>query len=70
MTAEPVRIRVNGEDRLVPAGSVGELVRSTGRDPRTVAVERNGEILSRDAFDETPLVSGDRLEIVHFVQGG
>jgi thiamine biosynthesis protein ThiS len=35
-----------------------------------VVVERNLEILDRDRYDTTLLVSGDRLELVHFVGGG
>ena len=66
-----VEIRVNGEPRRLPAGStVEDLVRSVGRDPRTVAVEYNGEILRRAGYGSTPLEAGDRIEIVHFVQGG
>ncbi len=64
-------VTVNGESRLLPAGtSVEALVRGLGRDPRTVAVEYNGEILARDRYGSTRLAAGDRLEIVHFVQGG
>ena len=70
MTAE-VEIRVNGEPRRLPAGStVEDLVRSLGRDPRSVAVEYNGEILRRAGYGSTGLEAGDRIEIVHFVQGG
>ena len=64
-------IRLNGEGRSLPPGtSVEALVRDLGRDPRTVAVEYNGRILRRDRYASTELVSGDNLEIVHFVQGG
>jgi sulfur carrier protein len=35
-----------------------------------VAVELNGEIVRRSVWAETPVRSGDRLEIVHFVGGG
>ena len=66
-----VEVQVNGEPRRLPAGStVDDLVRSLGRDPRTVAVEYNGEILRRAGYAATALAAGDRLEIVHFVQGG
>ncbi|MFQ5349968.1 MAG: sulfur carrier protein ThiS [Thermoanaerobaculia bacterium] len=64
-------VEVNGESRRLPPGaSVDDLVRGLGRDPRTVAVEYNGEILARASYVTTVLASGDRLEIVHFVQGG
>jgi len=50
--------------------SVAELLADLGYEPRTVAVERNGRILPRERFAETPLTEGDRLELVRFVQGG
>ncbi len=66
-----IEIVVNGEPRSVPAGaSVLDLVTAAGRDPRTVAVEHNGEIVARDHYAATILAAGDRVEVVHFVQGG
>lgn len=66
-----IEVTVNGERRQVAAGStVGDLLADLGRHPRTVAVEHNGAILPRARYAETPLAAGDRLEIVHFVQGG
>lgn len=66
-----LRILLNGEPRGVAVGStVAELLASLGRHPRTVAVEHNGEILPRARYGETALAEGDRLEVVHFVQGG
>jgi sulfur carrier protein len=62
---------LNGEPHRAPAGaSVGDLVASLGRDPRTVAVERNGDLVPRARYGETLLAAGDRIEVVHFVQGG
>ena len=64
-------VQLNGEPHRVPAGStVLDLVAGLGRDPRTVAVERNGTIVRRAQYGETGLAAGDRLEVVHFVQGG
>jgi sulfur carrier protein len=64
-------VSLNGEPHRVPAGStVADLVAGLGRDPRTVAVERNGDLVPRARFGATPLGTGDRLEVVHFVQGG
>jgi thiamine biosynthesis protein ThiS len=68
--AGSVSIRLNGEGRDVAERTVGDLVRALHRDPRTVAVEYNGDILPRGRYEETSLADGDRLEIVHFVQGG
>ncbi|HEX6862802.1 MAG TPA: sulfur carrier protein ThiS [Thermoanaerobaculia bacterium] len=64
-------LTLNGEPRRLPEGAtVLDLLATVGRDPRTVAVERNGEIVRRADYGETRLGSGDRLEVVHFVQGG
>lgn len=64
-------ITVNGEARRVPAGTtVAGLLADLGLDPLRVAVERNLEIVRRDAYAATALNDGDALEIVHFVGGG
>ena len=62
---------VNGEPRgLAPGTRLLELLAALQLDPRTVAVERNGEVLRRAELGEVELRAGDRLEIVRFVQGG
>lgn len=67
----PGEIVLNGEARqLLPGATVLDLLAELGRDPRTVAVERNGEIVRRPDYGATVLAAGDRLEVVHFVQGG
>ncbi len=64
-------IVVNGKPRLVGAGlSVAGLLRTLKVNPGMVVVERNREILARDALETTPVKEGDRIEVVHFVGGG
>lgn len=66
-----IAVRVNGRERRLPAAwTVADLVAELAVEPRTVAVERNGEIAPRARWSETALADGDRLEIVRFVQGG
>ncbi|MEM8933732.1 MAG: sulfur carrier protein ThiS [Acidobacteriota bacterium] len=66
-----LQITVNGTPTDAPDdATIGSWLHAIGRDPRVVAVERNGEIVPRARFAETPLADGDRLEIVQFVQGG
>jgi len=66
-----IEIRINGAARRVAAGTtLDRLVAELGREPRTMAIERNGEIARRAEWSAIELVAGDRLEIVHFVQGG
>jgi thiamine biosynthesis protein ThiS len=45
-------------------------LRELGVDPRAVAVEHNGEIIERAAFEKVTLGRGDRVEIVRMVGGG
>ena len=64
-------ISLNGEARAFRAGeTLLDLLAALKRDPRTVAVERNGRIVPRSEYGAAPLSAGDRIEIVHFVQGG
>ena len=64
-------ITLNG-DRYEAAGplTITELLSRLGVDPRRVAVERNLEVLKRDAFATTRIGDGDAIEIVNFVGGG
>jgi len=64
-------ILVNGDPFELAAGSsVLDLLDRLGRDPRTVAIELNGEVLPRDRLADVELAAGDRVEVVRFVQGG
>lgn len=68
---EQIRIRLNGEERSVPAGlDVADLLERVGVDRREVVVERNREILRRDELEDVSVEEGDTLELVHFVGGG
>lgn len=71
MTAGFVSIVLNGESRLVPIGlTVADLLRDLELHAGMVVVERNREILAREALQATPVEEGDRIELVHFVGGG
>jgi sulfur carrier protein len=68
-------LRLNGENRQFVAPDRGSLsvlglLTELGLDMRKVAVERNEEIVPRSRYAETWLLSGDQLEIVHFIGGG
>lgn len=66
-----IELQVNGRPRVVSEGlTVRELLEKLDLQPATIVVERNLEILERDAYDEVVLEEGDRLELVHFVGGG
>lgn len=67
-------LSLNGQprvfDALQPGCALGELVDALGLKGDRVAVELNGEIVSRAAWTQTTVASGDKLEVVHFVGGG
>ncbi|TVP56299.1 MAG: sulfur carrier protein ThiS [Gemmatimonadales bacterium] len=62
---------VNGDERELPQGlTVAGLLEALELVPGTVVVERNREIVPREAHAEVTLAEGDQLELVHFVGGG
>jgi thiamine biosynthesis protein ThiS len=66
-----MRIIANGKSYEVGNGTtVAAFVRSRDLDPRFVVVERNGEPLERDRYEDVGLSEGDRLELVQAVAGG
>ena len=67
-----MQLTVNGDLRTftAPIGTVADLLRELAVEGKRIAVERNGEIVPRSRYAETPLASGDQLEIVGAVGGG
>jgi thiamine biosynthesis protein ThiS len=62
---------VNGREHDVSSGeTVARLLDRLGLGSRYALVERNGEPLERDRFNETALESGDRLIVARPVAGG
>lgn len=66
-----MQLTVNGRELELPVGStVAELIAELALDPRTLAVERNLELVPRDQHAQTCLEEGDRIEVVTLVGGG
>lgn len=63
-------VRINGEERDWAGRTLTGCLAELGFDPARVAAERNGDIVPRNAFDQTVLQDGDRWEVVCFVGGG
>lgn len=64
-------LHINGEQKEFPEGlTLATLVSQLGMKPDRVAVELNQSIVQRGQWGDTPLHTGDKLEIVHFVGGG
>ena len=64
-------IILNGEAQpLNQAITVAALLDRLGHTGKRVAVERNGEIVPKSLHPVTPVLAGDRIEIVVAVGGG
>jgi sulfur carrier protein len=71
VTSPFAAVTVNGVTRNVEdARTVADLVARLGLEGKRIAVERNGEVVPRSRYADTPLARGDRLEIVGAVGGG
>lgn len=69
-----MKLILNGEDRdfesLSAGSTVEQFVDQLKFQGDRVAVELNGDIVSRKRWREVQLNEGDKLEVVHFVGGG
>ncbi len=69
-----MNLTINGVLREFPALSAGAtldaLIEALELKGDRIAVEHNGDIVTRSRWVETPVTSGDKFEIVHFVGGG
>jgi len=67
----PMDVIVNGTVRSVEsAATLAELVASLGLAGKRIAIERNGAIVPKSRYADTPVLPDDRLEIVAAVGGG
>lgn len=67
------RVILNGESAELPEGaSVAVAVRRAGvqEQARGVAVAVDGAVVPRGEWERTPLVEGERVEVLRAVQGG
>lgn len=68
---QDVVIRVNGtEEACSEEMTVMEYVSAKGYRTNRIAVERNGQIVPKNAYESTVIKDGDSLEVVSFVGGG
>jgi len=63
-------IKVNGENIDISDITLSEYLDSTNYDIKRIAVEKNGELITKSQYDSTVLKDGDSVEIVSFVGGG
>jgi sulfur carrier protein len=66
-----ITLKINGKQvELERATPLLAYIETLGVDPRAVAVEHNGTILERAAYQGVTLQDGDTVEIVRMVGGG
>lgn len=69
-----MQLVINGQPRefaeLAASAKVSDLVAILGLKNDRVAIEQNGEIVSRASWTDAAVQPGDKFEIVHFVGGG
>ena len=64
-------VTINGKaSELDEPLTILALLESRDIAPRTVVVERNGEIVPGESFGDVRLDDGDHLEVLRFVGGG
>ena len=67
-----MQLNVNGTSRTFarPVLTVADVVRELALEGKRIAVEKNGAIVPRSRYADTPVADGDSLEIVGAVGGG
>lgn len=66
-----ITLQVNGKQvELERATPLLTYLEKLGVNPRAIAVEHNGTILERTAYEAVTLDQGDNVEIVRMVGGG
>jgi thiamine biosynthesis protein ThiS len=66
-----MKVRINGKQVELDAPTpLLTYLERLGVDPRSIAVEHNGEIIERAGYERTMLKEGDVVEIVRMVGGG
>ena len=68
-----MKIKVNGEDRLIGSKkciSLNDTMRLLGYNSNTVVVELNKLIINSEEWNNEYIKDGDKLEIVSVVGGG
>ncbi len=66
-----MQITVNGEKKEISSEvNLLELLKHFSLPERRIAVELNKEVVPKKAWENTKVVEGDELEVIHFVGGG
>ena len=65
------KIQLNGKKIVIRQKiTVFDLLKKYKLDKKKVAIELNGEIITKQSFKKKLLINNDKIEIVHFIGGG
>lgn len=66
-----MNVTINGKEQvLTDAMTLNEVVAYYKLENNLVVAEIDGKVIDRERWDETKLVEGMSIELVHFVGGG
>jgi sulfur carrier protein len=63
-------LKINGVSQPAQGQTITQYLAQEGYDVKTIVVEYNETILSKEQYDQTVLADGDVVEIVCFMGGG
>ncbi|MBO5303243.1 MAG: sulfur carrier protein ThiS [Lachnospiraceae bacterium] len=63
-------VKINGENLDIAGRTLFEYLLDAGYDTGRIAVEKNGDIVPKAAYEKTVFADGDIVEVVSFVGGG
>lgn len=65
-----IRLKINGTEQPVQAGTVAKVVDELGLPGPLLLVEHNGTALRKSEWEQTALQEGDCVEILRISAGG
>lgn len=63
-------VKINGKNFDIAGKTISEFLSTTNYDVKRIAVEKNGDIVPKSAYENTVFKDGDSVEVVSFVGGG
>ncbi len=68
-----MKIKVNGKEQIIDKGSLSitELLKiAKVETPEMVSVQRNGEFVPKEEFEQTYVKEADEIDFMYFMGGG
>lgn len=65
-----MNIKLNGQQSSTRSCTIEELLHETDAPEKGIAVARNGAVVPRIEYSNTPIEENDEIEIIRAVQGG